>query len=100
MTKQIGVISDIHSNYTAFKTAAEYMINRGITELFLLGDYVSDTVETLQYLHELMAKYKVTAIRGNREDYFTEAAKIVGIPDYRIKVWRTENDNTSYTTCL
>ncbi|WP_029324298.1 hypothetical protein [Butyrivibrio sp. AE3004] len=48
MTKQIGVISDIHSNYTAFKTAAEYMINRGITEFFLLGDFVSDTTDTVE----------------------------------------------------
>ena len=62
MKKQIGVIADIHSNYTAFKTAVDYMVNRGITEFFLLGDFVSDTtdtVETMQFIYELMGKYSV-----------------------------------------
>ena len=80
MTKQIGVISDIHSNYTAFKTVVEYMIKRGITEFFLLGDYVSDTtdaVETLQYMRELMDNYKVYVIRGNREDYLLDQRRVI-----------------------
>ena len=48
MTKKIGVIADIHSNYTAFKTAVEYMKAQGIDEFFLLGDYVSDTTATVK----------------------------------------------------
>ncbi len=79
MTKDIGVIADIHSNYTAFKTAVEYMEGRGITEFFLLGDFVSDTTdtaETMLYLYDLMKKYKTHLLRGNREDYFINQRKV------------------------
>ena len=73
MTKQIGVIADIHSNYTAFRTAVEYMERRGITEFLLLGDFVSDTtdtVETMQFIYRLRDRYNVKMLRGNREEYF------------------------------
>lgn len=101
MTKQIGVISDIHSNYTAFKTAAEYMKSRGITEFFLLGDYVSDTtdtVETLKYMHELMENYKVTAIRGNREDYLLGQRRVIrGESDAPLWIYNSACGNLLYT---
>ncbi len=101
MTKQIGVISDIHSNYTAFKAAPEYMIGRGITEFFLLGDYVSDTtdaVETMQYMRELMGKYKVTAIRGNREDYLLGQRKVIrGESDEPLWIYNSACGNLLYT---
>ena len=79
MTKQIGVIADIHSNYTAFKTAVEYMEGRGITEFFLLGDFVSDTTdtrETMDYIYSLIKRYKVHVLRGNREEYFIGQRKV------------------------
>ncbi|MBR3033529.1 MAG: metallophosphoesterase [Clostridiales bacterium] len=80
MTKQIGVIADIHSNYTAFKTAVEYMENRGITEFFLLGDFVSDTTdtrETMQFIYSLIERYDVHILRGNREEYFIGQRKVL-----------------------
>lgn len=79
MTKQIGVIADIHSNYTAFKTAVEYMESRGITEFFLLGDFVSDTTdtcETMQFIYSLRDRYKTHILRGNREEYFIGQRKV------------------------
>ena len=101
MTKQIGVISDIHSNYTAFKTAVEYMKERGITEFFLLGDYVSDTTdtrETLEFMHELMDSYKVTAIRGNREDYLLGQRKVMrGESDAPLWLYNSACGNLLYT---
>ena len=78
MTKQIGVIADIHSNHTAFRTAVEYMEQRGVTEYFLLGDFVTDTTdtaETMQYIRELMDRYEVRLLRGNREDYIIQQRK-------------------------
>ncbi len=79
MTKQIGVIADIHSNHTAFKTAVEYMESRGITEFFLLGDFVSDTTdtrETMDFLYSLTERCKVHILRGNREEYFIAQRKV------------------------
>lgn len=79
MTKQVGVIADIHSNFTAFRTAVEYMTGRGITEFLLLGDFVSDTtdtVETMQYIYELRDRFKVRLLRGNREEYFIGQRKV------------------------
>ncbi len=79
MTKQIGVIADIHSNYTAFRTAVEYMERRGITEFLLLGDIVSDTtdtVETMQFIYRLRDRYSVKMLRGNREEYFIGQRKV------------------------
>ncbi|MCR5427964.1 MAG: metallophosphoesterase [Lachnospiraceae bacterium] len=79
MTKQIGVIADIHSNYTAFKTAVEYMTGRGIREFLLLGDFVSDTTdtaETMRYIYELKERYDVRLLRGNREEYFIGQRKV------------------------
>lgn len=78
MEKIVGVISDIHSNYTAFKTVVDLMLNRGIKDFLLLGDYVSDTVETeatMKLLYELIDKYNVICLRGNREDYMINQRK-------------------------
>ena len=80
MTKQIGVIADIHSNFTAFKVAVEYMLKQGIDEFFLLGDYVSDTTDTaatMEYLYSLMDTCTVKALRGNREDYMIGQRKVI-----------------------
>ena len=77
MTKQIGVIADIHSNFTAFKTAVKYMEAQGITEFFFLGDYVSDTTdtaETMDYIYKLMDRYIVNvSARRDGSSKFTEA---------------------------
>jgi len=80
MTKKIGVIADIHSNFTAFKTAVEYMEKEGIDEFFLLGDFVSDTTdtaETMQYLYDLISRHSVKILRGNREDYMLGQRKVI-----------------------
>ncbi|WP_051207564.1 metallophosphoesterase family protein [Butyrivibrio sp. AE3006] len=101
MKKQIGVIGDIHSNYTAFKTAVQYMTERGITEFILLGDYVSDTTdtaETMQYIYELIKKYKVTAIRGNREDYLLGQRRVLrGESDAPLWLYNSASGNLLYT---
>ena len=45
MTKNIGVIADIHSNYTAFKTAVEYMEKEGIEDVIYVGDTFKDYLQ-------------------------------------------------------
>ena len=80
MTKKLGVIADIHSNFTAFKVAVEYMEKEGITEFFLLGDFVSDTTdtaETMEYLYDLCKRHTVKLLRGNREDYLLSQRKVL-----------------------
>lgn len=76
---KIGVLSDIHSNYYAFKACVEYMIQEGITEFLLLGDYVSDTSfpeKTMELIYELRANYRVHMLRGNREEYLLEQKEV------------------------
>jgi len=101
MTKNIGVIADIHSNYTAFKTAVEYMEKEGIDEFFLLGDFVSDTTdtaETMQYLYDLCDRHTVRLLRGNREEYMLGQRKVLrGESDAPKWVPNSASGNLLYT---
>ena len=101
MTKKIGVIADIHSNFTAFKTAVEYMEKEGINEFFLLGDFVSDTTdtaETMQYLYDLCDRYTVRLLRGNREDYMIGQRKVLrGESDAPKWIANSASGNLLYT---
>jgi predicted phosphodiesterase len=101
MTKQVGVLADIHSNFTSFKTVVEYMEKRGITEFILLGDYVSDTTdtrETLDYLYELIEKYDVKLLRGNREDYQLDHRRVLrGEKEGPEWLYNSASGNLQYT---
>ena len=101
MKKQIGVIADIHSNYTAFKTAVDYMEARGITEYFLLGAFVSDTtdtVETMNFIYELMEKYSVKILRGNREEYIISQRNVLrGKSDEPKWIYNSASGSLLYT---
>lgn len=75
---KIGVISDVHSNYYAFRAVYDYMKAQGINEYLLLGDYVSDTAEaqeTMKLLYKIIDENKVHILRGNREEYMLEQRK-------------------------
>lgn len=76
---KIGVLSDIHSNYYAFKACVEYMTQAGIKDFLLLGDYVSDTSfteKTMELIYELKDTYRVHMLRGNREEYLLEQREV------------------------
>lgn len=76
---KIGVLSDIHSNYYAFKACVEYMTGEGIKDFLLLGDYVSDTSfpeKTMELIYELRENYRVHMLRGNREEYLLEQREV------------------------
>ena len=66
----VALLSDIHSNYYAFKACYEDAIKCG-TEMFIfLGDYVSDLSEpqrTMDLVYKIGSKYPTICLRGNRE---------------------------------
>ena len=70
--QKVAVMSDIHSNYYAFKTCFEDALANGVQGFVFLGDYVSDLSEvraTLDLLYDIIAKYPTVCLRGNRERY-------------------------------
>ena len=72
---KVGVISDIHSNYYAFRACVDYMVQEGVKDFLFLGDYVSDTPypeRTMELIYDLREKYTVQMLRGNREEYLLE----------------------------
>ncbi len=71
-TKKVAVMSDIHSNYYAFKACFDDALEQGAQGFVFLGDYVSDLSEprlTLDMLYDIIAKYPTVCLRGNRERY-------------------------------
>lgn len=76
---RIGVISDIHSNYDAFKAIYDYMKTQEINEFLFLGDYVSDTSETektMALLYQIRKENQVHILRGNREEYMLDQWRV------------------------
>ena len=72
ITKKVAVLSDIHSNYYAFKACFEDALSMGAQGFVFLGDYVSDLSEvraTLDLLYDIIAGYPTVCLRGNRERY-------------------------------
>ena len=76
---KIGVISDIHSNYPAFKACVDYMEREACDEYIFLGDYISDcphTKQVMELLYQMIEKHSCHLIRGNREDYILDQWKV------------------------
>lgn len=74
--KKIAIMSDMHSNYHAFRACYEDAIEHGADSFIFLGDYVSDLSEsqkTLDLVYEIQEKYPTVCLRGNREGYMLDA---------------------------
>ena len=72
---RVAVLSDIHSNYYAFKACYEDAIKCGAEIFIFLGDYVSDLSEpqrTMDLVYEIRSKYPTVCLRGNREGYMLD----------------------------
>ena len=70
-----ALLSDIHSNYYAFKACYEDAIKCGAEMFIFLGDYVSDLSEpkrTMDLVYEIQSKYPTVCLRGNREGYMLD----------------------------
>ena len=72
-----AVLSDIHSNYHAFRACFDDAVSQGADCFLFLGDYISDfadPVKTLELVYEIRANYPTVCLRGNRERYILEHA--------------------------
>lgn len=72
---RVAVLSDIHSNYHAFKACCDDTIKRDVDRFIFLGDYVSDLAEprrTMDLVYEIQAGYPTVCLRGNREGYMLD----------------------------
>lgn len=71
----VAVLSDIHSNYHAFKACYDDAVTKGVDSFIFLGDYISDLAEperTMDLVYEIQACYPTVFLRGNRERYMLE----------------------------
>lgn len=71
---KIALLADIHGNALALEAVLHMAAREGVDELFLLGDFVGYYFQPGKVL-ELLAPWKVTAIRGNHETLLTECAE-------------------------
>lgn len=73
--RKIGLMSDMHGNYPAFRACFDDALQRGADSFLFLGDYVSDLAqpqETLDLLYEIRNTFPAVCLRGNRERYMLE----------------------------
>ena len=69
---KLGVLSDIHSNYEAFKSCIQYLESIKVDAYIFLGDYIGDLPcpeRTMVLMEEIRKKRKCFIIRGNKEEY-------------------------------
>lgn len=72
---RVAILSDIHSNYHAFRACYKDAVKCGIEMFIFLGDYVSDLSEpqkTMDLVYEIQSKYPTVCLRGNREGYMLD----------------------------
>ncbi len=72
---KVAVLSDIHSNYYAFKACYEDAVKCGVDGFIFLGDYISDLSEprkTMDLLYTIRETYPTVCLRGNRERYMLD----------------------------
>ena len=71
----VALLSDIHSNYYAFKACYEDAVKCGAEMFIFLGDYISDLSEpqrTMDLVYEIQSKHPTVCLRGNREGYMLD----------------------------
>ncbi len=72
---RVAVLSDIHSNFYAFKACYEDAVKSGADSFIFLGDYISDLAEpqkTMDLVYEIQNRYPTICLRGNREGYMLD----------------------------
>ena len=74
----IAVLSDIHSNHSAFQACFDYAVGKGITNFVLLGDYITDAPypqKTMELIYVIRKYFNCWMVRGNREEYLLNYVK-------------------------
>lgn len=73
--RSAAVLSDMHSNYYAFKACYDDAVHNGADCFIFLGDYISDLADpgkTLDLVYEIRSQYPTFCLRGNRERYMLD----------------------------
>lgn len=72
---RLGLLADIHSNFTALEAALEALRTLKLDGLVFLGDYVCDFPEpqkTMALLRQAQGEWPCAFIRGNRDEYIID----------------------------
>lgn len=64
----IGIISDIHGNYSALETVLDFLDKKGISEIYCLGDVVGYYSQVNECCEELRKRH-VKCVMGNHDWY-------------------------------
>ena len=70
---KLAVLSDIHSNHSAFQVCLDYAIEHGVDTFLFLGDYLGEMAypqKTMQMLYDLEKNYDCYFVKGNKENYW------------------------------
>ena len=70
-----AILSDIHSNFSAFRACVNDAMAENVDLFIFLGDYVSDLAqprEVLDLLYRIKENYPTICLRGNRERYMLQ----------------------------
>lgn len=76
--EKIGLISDIYGNGTFLRIAIDELIEKGVSRFIIIGDLLTDFQQNslvMSQVEEIMKKYSVSFIMGNRDmDIVTRAS--------------------------
>ncbi|MBO5095766.1 MAG: metallophosphoesterase family protein [Bacilli bacterium] len=86
--KKIGILTDIHGLDVPLKASLEDMKNKGITEIYSLGDNLEDGPNPKEVMR-LLEEYGVISLAGNAEEYITLGTE----PFHYLSLDRIENNN-------
>lgn len=68
--KKIAILTDAHGLYEPTKAALDDMKEKGITEIYSLGDNIGVGPNPGEVI-DLLEEYNVTSVAGNSEEYVT-----------------------------
>lgn len=87
MDKQIGIISDIHSNAISLELALSKLIDNNIQECVILGDlltYGTQPNECIELLLEFKNKISCTFIKGNHDQFYFDIENDINPIKYKM----------------
>lgn len=90
---KLAVLSDIHSNFHAFRTCVDWMDDNAVNGVLFAGDYVTDCPypeKTMALIRDVRKRYPAWFVRGNREDTVIQGA------DGNI-AWKYPQESIRYT---
>lgn len=80
-TRQIAIITDVHALYEPLEAVLKDIKNRGIHEIYSLGDNIG-TGPNPKEVMDLLEEYHVVSIAGNNEEYINLSTAPFNYFDY------------------